>query len=81
MERERRPRPSYPTRRHEAAIMALVRRGLTYPAIARLLADRGVTYDIARGTARRMGIRRPAGRPRASAPSTIPSRSTPPARW
>jgi hypothetical protein len=75
------PRPSTVTRRLEGPIMALVRRGLTYRAIARLLEREGVTYDIARETAIRMGIRRPAGRPRATAPSTIPSRSTPPARW
>jgi hypothetical protein len=75
------PRPSTVTRRLEGPIMALVRRGLTYRAIARLLEREGVTYDIARETARRMGVKRPAGRPRASAPSTIPSRSAAPVRW
>ena len=65
----------------EAAIMALVARGLTYTAIAARLAAAGVTYAIARWTAYRLGVRRPAGRPRSTAPSLIPSRSTPPARW
>lgn len=68
------------TRRYEAMIADRIARGLTYAAIADELASLGVTYDVVRGTARRRGIRRPPGRPRASAPRIIPSRA-PVTRW
>ena len=69
------------TYRQESAILALVERGLTYAAIARALDGEGVTPAIARNTARRCGVHRQPGRPRASDPDRIPSAVPPVTRW
>lgn len=66
------------TRRLEAAIVERLGRGLTYAAIARGL---DTTRHVVEYTARRLGIRRPPGRPRASDPDRIPSTVAPPSRW
>ena len=69
------------TRRYEAMIGDRIRAGSTFRAIAVALGELGVTLDVVRYTARRLGIRRPPGRPRASAPGVIPSRAPRPTRW
>jgi len=68
------------TRRYEAMIVDRIADGLTYAAIADELASLGVTYGVVRCTARRRGVRRPPGRPRAAEPRLIPSRA-PVTRW
>jgi hypothetical protein len=73
-----RPRLGAATYRKEGAIRVGLERGLTYAAIA---VAAGVTRRVVRYTAERLGIRRAPGRPRATAPSLIPSRSSPPSRW
>ena len=70
--------PPPATRRLEVEIAAHLQRGLTYAAVALALAT---TRHVVEYTARRLGIKRPPGRPRASAPDRIPSAAPPPPRW
>lgn len=73
-----RPRRSAATYRYELRIVELLGEGLTFAAVAAAV---GVTRRVVRYTAERLNIRRPAGRPRATAPTLIPSRSPAPSRW